>query len=146
MASFPDSGKLYFDSYSAFVGNNTEKSKFSACAGGTLFCALFIIGILAASGTFPGSAMGWTTVGIGGGYLLVKLLGGNLQNRKVDLLSSALLGALIVTFGALGASAILTPAQVGYLIIGTCGLAALSTCSLCAIAKRRVDQSLANVD
>lgn len=81
--------------------------------------ALFIIGCVGAAGAFPGSAIGWVTVGLAGGRFALQLAMGNFKQRKIDLIVSGLLAAVLVTVGTLGGMGVLSATQVGWGIIGT---------------------------
>src|ERR1700722_19660073 len=80
--------------------------------------ALFVIGCMGAAGTFPGSAIGWITVGISGGGFLLSLGLGKFKKRKFQLIILALITAVMVTVGTLGGTGVLSTAQVGWGIIG----------------------------
>jgi len=90
-----------------------------------MLVALFVIGIVAATGAMSATAAGWTAVGLGGAALAIQFCGGNLKNRKVDLILAAVVAATIITMGALGGAGVLTGAQVGYSLIGIIGTQAI---------------------
>ena len=126
----------YTAPYSQLMGSTTPCARATNLVGKVLLVALFVIGCVGAAGAFSGSAMGWTTLGVGLSYLGVKLLGGNLKERKVDLIAAAVMVASLIIFGALGGVGLLTGAQVGYVLIGQMLLlSALSTCAM-IVAKR----------
>lgn len=81
--------------------------------------ALFIIGCVGAAGAFPGSTIGWVTIGLGGGSYALSLSLGNLQKRKFDVITGGLVATALVVVGALGGAGILTAQQVGWGIVGT---------------------------
>ena len=82
--------------------------------------ALFIIGCVGAAGAFPGSTIGWVTVGLGGGGFALSLAHGNFKKRKYDVIVRAFQTAFLVTVGALGGGAgILSAIQVGWAIVGS---------------------------
>jgi hypothetical protein len=109
-------------------------------------CALFIIGCIGAAGILPGSLIGWTAVGLGGAGFLLSLSLGNFEKRKVELITGALLAAVYVTVGALGATGILSATQVGWGIIGS-SLAAMPVMGVATYLqrKRRQNQEPGNV-
>lgn len=120
----PGYAASYKDDYDYWVGNETDCSSMSHLCGSLLMIAVVIIGSLAAAQSFPPSATGWTTLGLGGGYMVVKLLGKDLHARRVDLIASALVAALLITVGSLGATGILTSLQLGYVLLGVAGFTA----------------------
>lgn len=123
----PGYAASYKDDYDYFVGNETHCSSVSHLYGSLIMIAVLVIGSMAAAQAFPPCATGWTTLGLGGGYMVVKLLGKDLHERRVDLLASALVSALLITSGSLGATAILTSSQLGYVLLGVAGFAACMT-------------------
>ncbi|MCH9627571.1 MAG: hypothetical protein S4CHLAM2_12120 [Chlamydiales bacterium] len=104
------------------------------CAGKTnilvrvMLTALFVFGCVAAGGVLSPAAAGWTAVGGGGAALLMQLAGGNLRNRKADLIVGGLFAISLITVGSLGGAGILTGAQVGYCLIGILAGEALLYC------------------
>jgi hypothetical protein len=97
---------------------------------------LFIIGCVGAAGAFPGSAIGWVTVGLAGGGFALNLAVGNLEKRKVELIVGALVAAVLITVGALGGTGLLSTIQVGWGIIGA-SLASLPVSCVAACLKGR---------
>jgi hypothetical protein len=81
--------------------------------------ALFIIGSLGAAGVFPGSMIGWVTVGLASGAFVFSLTSGNCGKRIPDLIVSGLITAVLVTVGALGSAGVLSTTQVGWGVVGT---------------------------
>ena len=79
---------------------------------GLSILALIIIGCVGAAGILPGSTMGWSAIGLGGGGLLFNLASGKLKERKITLLVTALLFTLLpIVLGALGVTGILSGAR-----------------------------------
>lgn len=64
----------YKDDYDYLVGNETHCSRVSHLCGSLIMIAVLVIGSMAAAQTFPSCATGWTALGLGGGYMVVKLL------------------------------------------------------------------------
>jgi hypothetical protein len=117
--------------------NYTRAGKMNIVSN-VMLVALFIIGILAATGGMSAAAAGWSAVGLGGGALIAQLLGGDLKNRKVDLILTALCAAGLIAVGALGGTGVLTSAQLGYSLIGIVGVNAIFWCCCCrALAARQ---------
>jgi hypothetical protein len=130
--------EMYKAPYDRLMGNVTECSKIANHLGQLVLLALFILGCIVASGAFPGSSLVWATMGLGGLYMAVKLLGGNYKQRKVDLISSAVIMGIVVAFGGLGSAGVLSSVQVGYALIGNILLTAVaSNCVM--IATKKVD-------
>ena len=84
-----------------------------------LLVALFVIGIAATTGALSGVATATCVSGLGGGAMVTQLLGGNLKNRKFDVLTSALFATTLLVVGALGFGGVLSAAQMGQGVIGT---------------------------
>ena len=59
------------------------------------------------------------TVGLAGGGFALNLSLGNLEKRKFELITGALMAAVLITVGALGGTGLLSTTQVGWGIIGT---------------------------
>ncbi len=93
------------------------------CATSTLATlstlALFTISCVAAAGAFPSPYMGYVAIGLGGFSIAMNLAGGNLGERKVQVIIHAVIAALYITLGALGAAGILSNVQLGWGIVGT---------------------------
>jgi hypothetical protein len=105
--------------------------------------ALFIIGCIGAAGILPGSTMGWLVIGLGSGSFLLQLAGGRLQERKGALLVVAVITLVFIILAALGVAGILSGAQVGWGVVGTClvpaGVACVATCgALCCVGLQAV--------
>ncbi len=115
-------GATYKDDYDNLIGNKSDQTRMTHLLGSCIMIALLIIGITAAAHAFPSHTTGWTALGLGVGYAGAKLLGGSFATRKVDWISGLCLAALIITFGALGASGVLTSAQLGIALIGVATL------------------------
>lgn len=81
--------------------------------------AALIIGSVAAAGHFPGSALGWTAVGLGGGVLAGKLLEGGFKNEKVLILVVSAMAIALIALGACGHLKLLSVKQVGFGMLGT---------------------------
>lgn len=126
----------YKDDYDYLVGNETDCSRMAHLCGSVIMIAVVVIGSMAAAGAFPSYGVGWTTIGLGGCYMGVKLLGDDWRTRRVDLISSAVIAALLITFGSLGAAGVLTGAQVGYSLLSVTGLTACMTVGMMVGAKR----------
>ncbi len=119
--------------YNQSMGYVDDDGKYT-CAGKTnilirvMLTALFVFGCVAAGGVLSPAAAGWTAVGIGGAAFLVQLAGGNLQNRKADLIVGGLFATALVTIGSLGGVGMLAGAQVGYCLVGILAGEALLYC------------------
>ncbi len=98
-------------------GNLTRAGVGNLAVNITLF-ALSVISIVAVAGALPSPAMGWCTLGIGGGVILMQLSGGQFKKRLFDLISTAVFAGAIMTIGALGGAGFLTGSVVGYSMIG----------------------------
>ncbi len=83
---------------------------------GVTAVALFVIGCIGAAGVFPGSTIGWTTIGLGGGAFALTLA---MRCRKFFLIIATTAFASFVTLGALGAAGILSGTQIGWGVVGT---------------------------
>lgn len=107
---------------------------------GVAMLALFVIGCMGAAGTFPGAAIGWVTVGLGGGAFLFNLAStDDFKRRKLDLIAAAVMAAILVTVGTLGGMGMLSTAQVGWGIVGT-GLAFMPVnCVISCIKKSQAE-------
>lgn len=121
-------------------GNYTRAGKMNIVSN-VMLVALFIIGILAATGGMSAAAAGWSAVGLGGGALFAQLLGGDLKKRKVDLILAAICAAGLITVGALGGTGVLTGAQLGYSLIGIIGVNAIFWCCCCRALAARQEQA-----
>jgi len=130
-------GQLYKEAYDKLLGNTTQGSKVANLLSNIVLLAVFIIGCAGAAQVIPGFAMGWSIVGLGGGYIAIKILGGNIKSRTVDLISSSIVAAAIIAFGALGCIGILTNAQMGYALIGSVVLTAFISSYLMIFAKHK---------
>lgn len=126
----------YKDDYDYFIGNETDCSRASHLCGSLIMIALLVIGSVAAAQAFPPRATGWTVVGLGGGYMVIKLLGKDCHTRRADLIASACIASLVLIFGALGAARVLTSPQVGYALLGVSGLVTCITIGMMMGAKR----------
>lgn len=133
-------GQLYKEAYDKMLGNTTQCAKIVNLLSNVILLAVFVTGCVGAASAIPGFVMGWTVVGLGSGYMALKLLGGNTKNRKVDLISSALVAAVLITFGALGCAGVLTNAHVGYALIGSVAVTAFVSSYMMIFAKRREDK------
>lgn len=91
--------------------------------------ALFIIGCVGAAGAFPGPAIGWVAVGVAGGRFILNLTLGNFEKRKFELISEALVAAVILIIGVLGGIGILSVTQAGWGIVGASLVAIPVLCS-----------------
>ena len=131
-----DAINKYTVPYRELLGSTTERARVTNLLGKILLVALFVIGCVGASGAFGGSAMGWTTLGVGVSYLGVKLIGGNLKERKVDLIAAAIIVASLIIFGTLGGVGLLTAAHVGYALIGITLLVGAVSIGEMIVAKR----------
>lgn len=132
----PGFAASYKDDYDYWVGNETDCSGVSHLCGSLVMIAVLVIGSMAAAQAFPPSATGWTALGLGGGYMTVKFLGKDLHERRVDLIASALVAALLITVGSLGATGVLTSPQMGYVLLGVSGLTTCMTIGMQMGAKR----------
>jgi hypothetical protein len=114
------SGQVNFSSIMRAQGYEVGPRCYATTGGSFIASmALFIIGCVGAAGAFPGSAIGWTTVGLAGGGFALSIAAGNFKLRKFDLIISGLMTAALVTIGAFGGAGILSATQVGWGIIGT---------------------------
>lgn len=126
---FPENARKIFD----MVGSMSGVKFGPQCCAATvissvLALALLIIGCQSAS--YSSAGIGYTTIGVAGGMFLADLGIGNLKERKIQILLSAFIAAAFITFGALGASSILTANQVGWGILGTCAGNFLGGCAI----------------
>ncbi len=136
ISKLPAYAASYKDDYDYFVGNETDCSRASHLCGSLVMIAVLVIGSMASAQAYPSCATGWTALGLGGGYMVVKLLGKDLHERRADLIASSLVAALLITFGSLGAAHVLTSPQLGYVLLGVAGLAACMTIGMQMGAKR----------
>jgi hypothetical protein len=130
-------GQRYNAAYDKMMGNTTQCAKIANLLGNGILLAVFVIGCLGAGGVFSGAVMGWIVVGLGAGYMAMKLLGGNVRNRRIDLISSTVVAASILTFGALGVTGVLATAHIGYALIGSVAMTALAAICMRIVAKRK---------
>lgn len=125
MTSCSDCLYNHIDSVSKFLGysvDGTEPNTYCWLTQGLSFItslALFIIGYAALTGAFPGAALPWVTVGLGGGGFLLTLALGDFQTRRFVLISRALMAASLIILGVLGGVSVLSTAEVAFGIIGT---------------------------
>jgi hypothetical protein len=107
--------------------------------------ALFIIGCIGAAGAFPGSSIGWVTVGLAGGtFILTNLASNKFKERKFELISSALITAILVTVGVLGGVGILSSTQVGWGIVGTTLASMPVSFAISLISKKKINENNLN--
>lgn len=130
-------GQLYKEAYDKLLGNTTQCSKVANLLSNVVLLAVFIIGCAGAAQVIPGSAMGWSVVGLGGGYMAVKILAGNIKSRAVDLISSSIVAVAIIVFGTLGCIGVLTNAQMGYALIGSVVLTVFISSYMMIFAKHK---------
>src|SRR5262249_29484339 len=128
-------GQLYKESYDRMLGNTTLCSKSVNLLGNAILFALFVIGCIGAAGAFPSAALGWTIVGLGVSYMVVKLLGGNCRNRAIDLVIATAITSLLLMFGTLGGVGVLSGTVVGSVLIASMSAIPLLACGLMMIAK-----------
>jgi hypothetical protein len=133
-------GELYKAAYDRMLGNTTRCAKIVNFLSNMILLTVFVVSCTGSATLFPNGIMGWILVGLGGGYMALKLLGGNLKNRSVDLISSALIAAIIVIFGSLGAASLLTDLQMGCALIGVIVAYALSSSCMMIYAKQREER------
>lgn len=100
----------------------------AATTNGVLSLALCIIGC--ASASFSAAGIGYTTIALAGGMFASVLAIGNLKARKIEILLSAFMAAAFITFGALGATSILTANQIGWGILGTYLVGMIGGCGI----------------
>lgn len=100
--------------YCKMMGLDHPEVKKMNTLSSVLAFALLVITCLGMSGVIPGSRFGWTVLGLGGATMLLHLHGGNLKNRKIDLISWAIFASTLIVLGALGGTNILSNVQVGY--------------------------------
>lgn len=106
--------------YNEALGNTTPHAKTVNCVSNIVLLALFAIGVIAASGAFSGSAVGWTTLALGGVYFFgIKLWGGRTGERIPDLVISGIIAAVMLIFGVLGGTGVLSAPQTGCAVFGT---------------------------
>lgn len=90
-------------------------------------------------GVFPGSSIGWVTLGLGGGTFALSLAAGKLKDHKYHLVIGGLQAVTLIVIGALGCGGILSTSQVGWGIIGASIGAALAASP--ATIKRCADEA-----
>lgn len=137
-----NTGKLYKTAYDKMMGNTTPCSRSANLVSNVVLLAIFVVGCIGPTNILSCSTMGWIVVGLGCGYIGVKLLGGNLRSRTIDLMSTALVAAAIIALGALGCAGILTSGYVGYAVIGAILLTAVTSSYVMIVAKQRLDKAL----
>jgi hypothetical protein len=136
MGQLPNFAASYKDDYDYFIGNETDCSRTSHLCGSLIMIAVLVIGSIAAAQAFPSKATGWTTLGLGGGYMVIKLLGKDCHARRADLIATACIASLMLIFGILGVTHVLTSLQVGYALLGIAGLTACVTIGMMMGAKQ----------
>lgn len=134
-----EQGARFNHAYQTALEINTCGTRAAARLSQAVLVALFIIGCMGASGNFPGGIIGWATLGMSAGYMLIKLGPRELQKRKIDVISSAALATLLVIFGTLSASGVITDIQAGYALIGTCALTSIASIITMVCARRLRD-------
>jgi hypothetical protein len=96
--------------------------------------ALFIIACIGAAGILPGSTMGWIAIGLGGGSFALKLAAGQLKDKKITLLLTALLTLFPIVIGGLGVAGIFSGVQIGWiLIVPTIATIPIGCCVGCCV-------------
>jgi hypothetical protein len=118
-------GARFNRAYEIMLGNTDGCSKGMTRISECILLAVLVIGILGVTGVFPSGKFTWTIVALGGGYMLFKFLGGAPVRRKIDLISSAPVTALIVSLGILAIVGPLPNLYMHYALIGTVTLTAL---------------------
>ena len=109
--------------------------------------SLFIIGCIGAAGAFPGSSIGWVTVGLAGGtFILTNLASNKFKERIFELISSALITAILVTVGVLGGVGILSSTQVGWGIVGTSLASMPVNIAISLTSKKKLNENNLNVE
>jgi hypothetical protein len=112
----------YKDNYDYLVGNDSDCARLSHLSGSVIMIALLIIGFIASAGGMPSQAVGWAALSLGGGYLVVKLLGGDMKARRVDLIAAAVIATLLIVCGSLAVADVFTGAHAGYFLVSLVGL------------------------
>lgn len=120
--------KTYWNPYHEKLGNSTPWSKGVAfCARITLLVA-FILSAACAGGHMAGFG-GWMAIGFGTLYLGLKLLGGNVHRRKLDLIFAIAISSLVFLFASLSSAHQISTICMGRAL--TIGLLAYGTGALC---------------
>lgn len=116
--SFSSQGISYKQAYDKFLGNTTQCTRIANLFSQIVLLVVLILGVLSSAQVFPGTLMGWCTVGTGASYLTLKLFGTNWQDRKIDLISSSVIALSIALVGALSIYEVISGSQMGYALIG----------------------------
>lgn len=81
--------------------------------------ALFVIGGMGVAGYFPGSTLPYTAMGVAGAIFIFKIAGGNLGNRKLELIATVLSTAIIMTAAGLSIYGSISHKMLSWIIVGT---------------------------
>ena len=136
VSRLPNFAASYKEDYDYYVGNETGCSRVSHLCGSLVMIAVLIIGSMASAQAFPPCATGWTALGMGAGYMVIKLLGKDLHARRADLITTAIVAALLITFGTLGLVGVLSSLEVGYALLGVSIFTACLTVGMMMSIKR----------
>lgn len=136
-----ETSRLYKSAYDRMIGNTTPCARCANLISNGILLAVFVIGALGTSSILPLHVVGWTIVALGGSYIVVKLLAKDLKTRKVDLVTSAIIAAAIMTVGALGAFNVLSRTQLGFALMGGVVLTIFVTSYLMLFAGKQEEKA-----
>jgi len=93
--------------------------------------SFLVLGILGVTGVLPAPVIGWTTVGVSGGLLLLDLAG-RFRDRSLSAIIGIVGAITLLVLGVLGGTGVLAASQLGWGLIGTtAGMYALITLDKC---------------
>lgn len=121
--------------YDRFLGNVSACSRSVNFVSNLVLVALTVIGAMAVAGVLSTAAMSYTTLSLGVAYFGIKLMGGHLKSRVVDLVASAAIAIIVLVFGTCGTLGMFTAEQMGYALLGNTGLTIVSSMGLMIWAK-----------
>jgi len=138
---YAHTGHLYQAAYDKMLGNTTLCAKVMNFFSKGILLTVFVIGCIGSAQVLSASIIGWSLVGLGAGYMAIKLLAGKCSQRKMDLISSAIICAILSTFGGLGIAGVLSNAHIGFAMIGGVCTVVLVTSFMMIGAKRQVERT-----